>query len=119
MSLVGKWRITHMDVWGQDAVDLVGPGFIEIGERGGQLHFIAVDGLLECRHGQRDGRPRVEFTWEGNDENEPASGRGWAKLLADGSVKGRVFIHQGDDSAFEAVPFGEGEPRSATVRSRR
>jgi len=27
MSLVGKWRITRMDVWSQDAVDPVGPGF--------------------------------------------------------------------------------------------
>ncbi len=27
MSLVGKWRITQMDVWSQDEFDLVGPGF--------------------------------------------------------------------------------------------
>jgi hypothetical protein len=38
----------------------------------------------------------VEFSWEGNDECDPASGRGWAVLEEDGSLCGRIFFHLGD-----------------------
>jgi hypothetical protein len=45
MSIAGKWRITEMDLWDQDAIDLLGPAFIEFGNgRSGQFRFIAVDG---------------------------------------------------------------------------
>jgi hypothetical protein len=27
--IIGRWRITEMDNWDQEAVDLVGPGVIE------------------------------------------------------------------------------------------
>jgi hypothetical protein len=48
----------------------------------------------------------VEFSWEGNDECDPASGRGWAVLEEDGSLCGRIFFHLGDDSGFTAVRKG-------------
>ena len=35
---------------------------------------------MDCREVERDGRPGMEFSWEGNDESDPASGRGWAVL---------------------------------------
>ncbi len=38
-------------------------------------------------------------------------GRGWARLLKDGSLTGRIYIHQGDDSGFEAIPFQEHDER--------
>ncbi len=41
--------------------------------------------LLEAA--ERDGRPGVEFSWEGNDECDLASGRGWAVLEEDGSLR--------------------------------
>ena len=50
----------------------------------------------------------MEFSWEGNDECHPASGRGWAVLEEDGSLRGRIFFHLGDDSGFnpqEPEPF--------------
>ena len=28
-NIIGRWRITEMDNWDQEAVDLVQPGFIE------------------------------------------------------------------------------------------
>lgn len=34
---------------------------------------------------------------------DPANGRGWADLQADGSLKGRIYIHDGDDSEFTAT----------------
>jgi hypothetical protein len=121
MNISGKWRITEMDAWDREAIELVGPGFIEIHGRGGQFHFIAVDGWMDCRHGLRSGRPYVDFTWEGNDECDPARGRGWAKLLKDGSLTGHIYFHQGDDSGFKAILFQEGEaprPKTSTTTKR-
>ena len=30
--LTGRWRITEMDLWEQNDIDLVAPGFVEFGE---------------------------------------------------------------------------------------
>ena len=49
--------------------------------------------------------PGVEFSWEGNDEMDPARGRGWALLDGD-EIEGRIFLRRGDDSAFRAVRRG-------------
>ena len=54
----------------------------------------------------RDGRPGAEFSWEGFDEDTPASGRGWVVLEEDGSLRGHIFIHLGDDSGFRATRAG-------------
>jgi hypothetical protein len=49
-SIIGRWRITEMDNWDQEAVDLVQPGFIEFDDDGlGSLGFIVVTGELDCR----------------------------------------------------------------------
>jgi hypothetical protein len=103
VTFEGRWRIVEMDGWDQEAIDLLGPAFIEITANGqGSFRFIAVEGSMDVREGERDGRPAIEFSWEGNDECDPASGRGWATLAADGSVEGRIYFHMGDDSSFRA-----------------
>jgi hypothetical protein len=106
VRLTGRWRIVEMSGWDRDAIDLVEPGFIEFGGNGsGQLGFIAVHGWLDCRPAVRDGRPGVEFTWEGADEGDQVSGRGWAVLVDDNTIEGHLFFHLGDDSTFRATPF--------------
>jgi hypothetical protein len=57
---------------------------------------------MDCRFDQRDGKPLVEFSWQGKDEGDDVSGRGWAVIDADGTLTGRIYVHQGDDSAFTA-----------------
>jgi hypothetical protein len=47
--IIGRWRITEMDNWDQEAVDLVEPGFIEFDE----------DGLGELGLHRGDGRTRL------------------------------------------------------------
>jgi hypothetical protein len=102
--MAGRWRIVAMDLWDRDSIDLVGPAFIEITTGGGgSLRFIAVEGYIDGRHIERDGRPGVEFTWDGTDEGDHVSGRGWVQLDEDGSLRGHLFIHTGDDSGFRAV----------------
>ncbi len=87
-----------------DDLDLVGPAFIELGKDGiGHFAFIAVEGWIDCRETPRGGRAGVEFSWEGGDDCDPASGRGWAALQEDGSLRGRIYFHLGDDSSFHAV----------------
>ena len=102
--MAGSWRIVEMDLWDRDAIDLVGPAVIELNADGtGRFHFIAVEGYLDCRYAERGDLPKVEFTWEGHDEGDHASGRGWAQLQTDGSLRGHIFFHAGDDSSFRAV----------------
>lgn len=60
---------------------------------------------MDCRPGERDGRDSVEFTWQGSDEGDEASGRGWAMLTDDGSLQGHLYFHLGDNSGFRAVRF--------------
>jgi hypothetical protein len=104
MRIAGRWRITEADLWDCDALNLVAPAFIEFAKDGsGRFGFIAVQGEMGCRETERDGRPGVEFSWEGNDECDPVSGRGWAVLEKDGSLRVRIFFHLGDDSGFTAV----------------
>jgi hypothetical protein len=92
------------------AIDLIEPGFIEFtAGQTGQFGFIAVRGWMDCRDAERDGRPAVEFSWEGDDEGDQVSGRGWAVLVDDARLEGNLFVHLGDDSAFRAEPFAPTE----------
>jgi hypothetical protein len=81
------------------------PPFIEFAGDGssGSFGFIAVQGEMNCREVERDGRPGVEFSCGGNDECDPASGPGWAVLEEDGSLRGRIFFRLGGGSGFTAV----------------
>jgi hypothetical protein len=95
-----------MSGWDRDAIDLVEPGFIEFtGDGNGQFGFIAVRGWLDCRRVERNGHAGVEFTWEGVDEGDQVSGRGWASIVDDETIEGHIFFHMGDDSSFRARPF--------------
>ena len=42
------------------------------GAADGEIAFGALKGFLDVRYGTRDGSASAEFSWEGNDENEPA-----------------------------------------------
>lgn len=100
---VGRWQIVEMELWDRDAIDLVGPALIQIGDDGGgSFRFIAVEADIDGRHVERDGRPAVEFSWVGTDDHDDASGRGWARVEVDGSLVGHIYFHRGDDSSFRA-----------------
>jgi hypothetical protein len=50
VNLVGRWRIIEMDLWDRDAIELVGPGFLEFKPDGtGSFGFIAVEGWMDLR----------------------------------------------------------------------
>jgi len=98
----GRWRIISMEMWGQDFVDAEVEGYIEFDEKGnGEFHFGYVHGYMDCRLTTREGNPAVEWTWDGNDEMDPAQGRGWAVVKGD-ELHGMILFHDGDDSDFVA-----------------
>ena len=102
-AIKGRWRITWMEQWALDAIDLLGPAFIEFDEKGGgEFTFICVVGSMQCAYAVHDGLPSVDFTWDGADEMDPASGDGSAEVMPDGTLAGHITIHDGDESDFVA-----------------
>jgi hypothetical protein len=98
----GRWRIVSMEQWDQDLVDEQEEGYFEFNDKGnGDFHFGYVHGQMDCRLTTRDNLPAVEWTWDGNDEMDPAQGRGWAVIKGD-ELHGMIFFHCGDDSGFVA-----------------
>jgi len=45
---------------------------------------------------------KLEFTWEGGDENDEASGSGWLRLQDKNRLEGKIKFHGGDSSSFLA-----------------
>ena len=76
---IGRWRIKWMEMWDQDFVDLIEPGYFRFDDDG----------------------QRIEFSWSENDDGRIKSGRGWFQLASSRSAKGRFYIHCGDESALE------------------
>jgi hypothetical protein len=102
-DILGRWRITGMEVWGRDYIDAEVKAYVRFDPIGfGEFQFAYVTGSIDYRLVEREGRRAVEWSWVGNEEMNEVSGRGWAVLDEDGHLRGRIFIHDGDDSAFEA-----------------
>lgn len=101
--VVGRWRITWMEMWDDDYCDMEVPAFIKFQPGGlGAFQFGLVSGRIDYRAVAREDKPAVEWSWEGTDEWDPVSGRGWAVLESAEKLNGRIFFHLGDDSAFTA-----------------
>ena len=101
---IGKWKITQMETWGQDYVDLVVPGYVEFdADESGSFQFGTVRGWADCRIETFNDEEVIAFSWEGMNDTDTACGRGWAILVGDGEkLYGRIFIHNSDDSNFHA-----------------
>ena len=94
----GRWQIVSMDAWDVEE-DLA---YIEFDDQGGgDFQFASVQGVMDCRFTTRGNEPAIEWTWEGGDEDKPATGRGWAVLKGD-ELHGLIVIHDADESGFVA-----------------
>ena len=85
---------------------LLGPAFIAFEGQEGEMRFIALTAWLDVRYDARNGGPVAEFFWEGDDEGDQRSGRGWVALGTAGRLVGHVYIHGGDDSGLVCEPCG-------------
>lgn len=118
-SPIGRFRITSMTEWDQDFVDAEVEGFFEFSAGGGgSFQFGYVSGDIDHELTSRDGLPAVEFSWTGHDENDEASGRGWAVLSGD-ELRGQIAIHDGDRSGFVARRLAKAAWRSAQTAAGR
>lgn len=99
---VGRWTIIEMEEWDQEYINMEVPGHFTFKKDGtGHFQFGLVQGRMDCHSESVDDSERIEFSWEGQDELDPASGRGWA-VIENEEMHGRIFFHQGDDSTFQA-----------------
>jgi hypothetical protein len=103
---IGRWQIVSMTSWDEDYINEEVPAFFEFDvHQQGNFQFAYVRGAIDYRETTRDGEPAVEWSWEGNDDQDAMSGRGWAVLI-DEELHGMIFIHAGDDSGFVAERTG-------------
>lgn len=101
--LLGRWRVTKTELWDWEDLDLLGPATVEFSEDGiGYLRLGALEAESDHRIRHRRSGWRAEFSWSGFDDGTPVSGRGWARLEEGGKLKGKLFIHLGDEARFEA-----------------
>ncbi len=102
----GRWHIVSMSNWDEEYFNEEVQAYIEFEpDQRGEFQFGYVRGDIDYREGQRDGTPAVEWTWDGNDEMDPAQGRGWAVLEGD-ELHGKIFFQLSDESDFVAERAG-------------
>lgn len=106
MNFAGTWIITEMEMWDADYFNMEVQAYFRIKANGmGSFQFGLVAGGLDGEVVKLGKTERFAFTWEGQDEMEPISGRGWLEMemRTPDSVEGRLKIHLGDGSTFVAV----------------
>jgi len=102
-AYVGKWRIQEMDAWDKDFIDMIVPGHLIIEKDGtGFFQFGTVEGEIDCRIEKVYDKERIDFSWEGEEEGDSASGRGWASIEGE-RMTGKIYFHLGDESGFKAT----------------
>jgi len=103
MGFAGRWHIFEMEVWDEDYFNMVTQAYIDIkSNSSGTFQFGLVEGGIDGKVVNYPDGKRFEFTWEGNDENDPASGSGWVRLKGEDLLEGEFRIHLSDDSTFLA-----------------
>ena len=109
MKYEGTWHITEMETWGDDYLNMEVQAYIRIRrDGGGDFQFGLVSGQID---GEVVG-DRFEFTWDGNDECDEASGSGWLEMESRNKLEGKIKIHHGDSSTLAAE-------RAPTSKSRK
>ena len=76
-QFIGDWKITEMERWEEDYINLVESGYFGFGKDGiGEFLFGTVNGFIDCRYDNEKDAKKVEFSWEGTSEYDPVNGRG-------------------------------------------
>ncbi len=104
MKFAGTWHIQSMDLWDEDYLNMEVQAYITIESNYmGSFQFGLVSGDFDGEVSKREGQETLHFSWEGNDENDPAFGRGWCQLKDNDTLEGEIKFHLGDSSGFQAV----------------
>lgn len=103
MKFAGIWHIHKMEMWDEEYFNMEVQAYIKVDSKGlGEFQFGLVWGQIDGEIVKDNGEERFEFTWDGNDECDTASGSGWLRLKDQKSVEGRIKFHLGDRSKFLA-----------------
>lgn len=103
MNFIGTWHIYRMEMWDEDYFNMEVQAYITVNENGfGRFQFGLVSCSLNGKNVDREGQCRFEFSFEGNDECDPASGFGWFIQENKNKIKGQFRFHQDDSSTFLA-----------------
>ena len=99
MKYEGMWHLTAMEMWDADSLHREVQAFIWIKrDGGGEFQFGLVSGQIDGEVVKTAAGEQFEFTWEGNDECDPASGSGGLEITAKSELVGKIKIPYGDSS---------------------
>lgn len=102
-KFTGTWHIEAMDMWDEDYFNMEVQAYITINKNnGGEFQFGLVTGMIDGAINQTASGEILEFTWDGSDECDEASGSGWLKLKDKTTLEGKIKLHHGDSSLFSA-----------------
>lgn len=100
-KFIGRYRITEMELWDKDYIDMVVPGFIDIREDGyAEFQFGVVEG--GGQYGYTKDCKYVDFDWEGSSECDEASGEFELEINGD-KMTGTISFNDGDESELTAI----------------
>jgi hypothetical protein len=101
-AVAGTWHIFEMEQWDEDYFNMEVQAYIRIEpDCSGEFQFGLVHGSFVGQYLDTDGS-QLEFTWEGNDECDPASGSGCVEAISKDVLEGEFCFHHGDESTFRA-----------------
>ena len=104
MKCEGVWHILEMELRDEDYFNMEVQAYIRTGSNGiGNFQFGLVSGGLDGEVVGTGNLERFEFTWDGQDENDPVFGSDWLKLSEKDKTRGRIKFHLGDSSEFLAI----------------
>ncbi len=99
----GSWHIQEMDAWDEDYFNMDVQAYFQIESNNlGHFQFGLVSGQLDGATDKIGEEEIFIFSWEGNDECDPASGCGWCRLRDENTIEGSIKLHLGDNSTFVA-----------------
>jgi len=103
MSFTGTWHIYKMELWDEDYFNMDVQAYIKIKpDNHGLFQFSLVSGDMDGRIIDYSGAERFDFTWDGNDDCDHASGSGWFIMKEKDIIEGEFRVHNGDSSTFSA-----------------
>jgi hypothetical protein len=101
-ALRGRWEFRRVERWDSDYAKAEVEGFVEFAPTvAGSFQLGSVQGAIDYRVAERDGKHGVEFSWKGQEGKAAAHGRGWA--VRDGEdIEAMIFVHHGPEFGFRA-----------------
>lgn len=103
MSYPGTYQIYEMDEWNPEEFGAKGQAYIRIARNlEGEIQFGTVCGEIRAELDMYKGIERLEFTWEGIEDQFPSHGAGWLARVNDEKIEGYIRIHNGESSGFYA-----------------